>query len=176
MSTDNASALFSWFPIGAMILTPLLGWYLDKKGKGVTMLILGAILLSACHLTFAVYPFEAGMKSTLIAYAAVIVLGISFSLVPAALWPSVPKLVKNRYLGSAYSIIFWIQNIGMWAFPNITGKVLTWTNPNAGAGNYDYTVPMLLFASLGIFAFFLGIWLKIEDKKKGYGLEKANLT
>jgi hypothetical protein len=111
----------------------------------------------------------------LVAYAAVIVLGISFSLVPAALWPSVPKLVKNRYLGSAYSIIFWIQNIGMWAFPNITGKVLTLTNPNVGAGNYDYTVPMLLFASLGIFAFFLGVWLKIEDKKKGYGLETANI-
>ncbi|KAA6330565.1 hypothetical protein EZS27_020745, partial [termite gut metagenome] len=171
MSTENASALFSWFPIGAMILTPLLGWYLDKKGKGVTMLIVGAILMSACHLTFAVYPFEAGTKSTLIAYAAVIVLGISFSLVPAALWPSVPKLVKTRYLGSAYSIIFWIQNIGMWAFPNIIGKVLIWTNPDAGAGNYyDYTVPMLVFASLGIFAFFLGVWLKIEDKKKGYGL------
>ncbi|KAA6329055.1 hypothetical protein EZS27_022101 [termite gut metagenome] len=174
--TDDASALFSWFPIGAMVLTPLLGWFLDKKGKGATMLILGAILMVACHTVFALYPFHSGSINSLVtAYAAIIVLGISFSLVPAALWPSVPKLVENRYLGSAYSVIFWIQNIGLWAFPMIIGKVLIAANPNVSIGNYDYTLPMLLFATLGVFAFFLGIWLKIEDKKKGYGLEKPNI-
>jgi MFS family permease len=174
--TDDASALFSWFPIGAMVLTPLLGWFLDKKGKGATMLILGAVLMVVCHTVFALYPLHSGSTSSLvIAYASIIVLGISFSLVPAALWPSVPKLVENRYLGSAYSVIFWIQNIGLWAFPMIIGKMLIAANPNVSAGNYDYTLPMLVFASLGIFAFFLGIWLKMEDKKKGYGLEKPNI-
>jgi MFS family permease len=99
MATEDASALFSWFPVGAMILTPILGWFLDNKGKGATMLILGALLMSACHLIFAIYPLSGDASSYVVAYAAIIVLGISFSLVPAALWPSVPKLVENRYLG-----------------------------------------------------------------------------
>lgn len=176
MATADASALFSWFPIGAMVLTPLLGWYLDNKGKGATMLILGALLMSVCHLIFALYPLEGTTAGFAVAYAAIIVLGISFSLVPAALWPSVPKLVENRYLGSAYSVIFWIQNIGLWAFPIIIGKALIWANPGVEAGGqYDYKVPMLIFAGLGVLAFILGIWLKAENKKKGYGLEDANI-
>jgi len=174
--TEEASALFSWFPIGAMILTPLLGWFLDKRGKGATMLILGAVLVFICHTIFALYPLQPDHAgSTVIAYGAIILLGISFSLVPAALWPSVPKLVEERYLGSAYSVIFWIQNIGLWAFPMIIGKVLTWANPGVSTGHYDYTIPMLVFASLGIFAFLLGIWLKAEDKKNRYGLEEPNI-
>lgn len=176
MATEDASALFSWFPVGAMILTPLLGWFLDNKGKGATMLIIGALLMSACHLIFAIYPLDGSNSSYFVAYAAIIVLGISFSLVPAALWPSVPKLVENRYLGSAYSVIFWIQNIGLWAFPIIIGNALVWANPGVEAGGeYDYKVPMLIFASLGVLAFLLGVWLKAEDKKKGYGLEEANI-
>ncbi len=176
MATEDASALFSWFPIGAMILTPLLGWFLDNKGKGASMLIAGSLLMSACHLIFALYPLGGNGASYVVAYAAIIVLGISFSLVPAALWPSVPKLVENRYLGSAYSVIFWIQNIGLWAFPIIIGNALVWANPGVEAGgDYDYTVPMLIFASLGVLAFVLGLWLKAEDKKKGYGLEQPNI-
>lgn len=176
--TADAAALFSWFPIGAMILTPLLGAFLDHRGKGATMLILGALLMTSCHLIFALFPLTIG-----IAYAAIVLLGISFSLVPAALWPSVPKLVENRYLGSAYSVIFWIQNIGLLAFPALIGWALDATNPGVTeqikAGiedvSYNYTVPMLIFASLGIAAFLLGIWLKIEDKKRGYGLELPNI-
>ena len=176
MATEEASALFSWFPVGAMILTPLLGWFLDNKGKGATMLIIGALLMSVCHLIFALYPLNGSSSSFVIAYLAIIVLGISFSLVPAALWPSVPKLVENRYLGSAYSVIFWIQNIGLWAFPIIIGKALVWANPGVEAGGeYDYKVPMLIFASLGVFALLLGVWLKAENKKKGYGLEDPNI-
>ncbi len=171
----EASDIFSWFPIGAMLLTPLLGAYLDNKGKGATMLIIGAVLMCLCHLTFALVPeayFSRG-----IAYTAIIILGVSFSLVPAALWPSVPKLVEERYLGSAYSVIFWIQNIGLWAFPLLIGVALDRTN--VGVSNpleYNYTVPMLIFASLGVLAFFLGIWLKAEDRAKGYGLEMPNIT
>ncbi len=176
----DAAGIFSWFPIGAMVLTPLLGWFLDHKGKGASMLMLGAILMTVCHLTFALFPLSGDTK--VVAYIAIIVLGISFSLVPAALWPSVPKLVENRYLGSAYSVIFWIQNIGLMLFPVIIGKALSFANPGVAeaiqAGQeaaYDYTLPMLIFASLGIFAFILGIWLKAEDKKKGYGLELPNI-
>ena len=103
-------------------------------------------------------------------------MGISFSLVPAALWPSVPKLVDSRLLGSAYAVIFWIQNIGLYAFPMIIGSVIQSSNP--GVTNpleYNYTVPMLVFASLGVFALILGFMLKAEDKKKGYGLELPNI-
>ena len=162
MPTEEAAGLFSWFPIGAMVLTPFLGAFLDKKGKGASMLILGAILMITCHLVFALVPLTKP-----IAYAAIILLGISFSLVPAALWPSVPKLVEDRYLGSAYSVIFWIQNIGLMAFPIIIG----WSLDKTGG----YTVPMLIFSSLGVAALILGLWLKIEDKKKGYGLELPNI-
>jgi len=177
LPTEDASKLFSWFPIGAMLLTPLLGWFLDRKGKGATMLIIGSILVFACHLTFAIYPLQPNSTSSLIiAYIAILILGVSFSLVPAALWPSVPKLVENRYLGSAYSVIFWIQNIGLWAFPMIIGTALTVSNPDVAiTGHYDYTLPMLIFASLGIFALLLGIWLKAEDKRHGYGLEQPNI-
>ena len=162
LSTDAAAGLFSWFPIGAMVLTPFLGAFLDNKGKGATMLICGALLMIVCHLTFALVPLTKP-----IAYAAIVLLGVSFSLVPAALWPSVPKLVEDRYLGSAYSVIFWIQNIGLMAFPIIIGWALDKTG--------GYTVPMLIFSSLGILALILGLWLKVEDKKKGYGLELPNI-
>jgi len=127
ISSTAASALFSFFPIGAMILTPLLGFFLDTRGKGATMLIIGAVLMTICHLIFALTPAE--LFSYPIAIVAIIVLGVSFSLVPAALWPSVPKLVDNKVLGSAYSVIFWIQNIGLLSVPIIIGWSLNSTNP-----------------------------------------------
>jgi len=177
ISASDASDLFSWFPIGAMVLTPFLGLFLDRKGKGATMLIFGAILVCGCHLTFALAPLT---ETT--AYIAIIVLGVSFSLVPASLWPSVPKLVEDRYLGSAYSLIFWIQNIGLWVVPMLIGWSLDKFNPGVadsikagGDAVYNYTVPMLIFASFGVMAAILGFWLKIEDKRNGYGLEEPNI-
>ena len=180
MTTSEASGLFSYFPIGAMVLTPLLGWFIDNKGKAGTMLMLGSMLVVICHLIFALTP--AASFTFGVALAAIILLGISFSLVPAALWPSVPKLVDNRVLGSAYSIIFWIQNIGLMLTPMLIGWALKTSNPGVADGiaagealKYNYTVPMLIFASLGVVAFFLALWLKAEDKKKGYGLEMPNV-
>lgn len=180
MAPSEASALFSFFPIGAMILTPILGWFLDNKGKGATMLMIGALLMTVCHSIFALTPADNFTYG--VAITAIIILGVSFSLVPAALWPSVPKLVDNKVLGSAYSIIFWIQNIGLMLTPAIIGSVLTASNPGVAEQiatgdttvKYDYTTAMLLFASLGIAAFLLGIWLKKEDKNKNYGLELPN--
>lgn len=175
ISAEAASDIFSYFPIGAMILTPPLGFFLDKKGKAATMLILGAVLMTVCHLIFSLVPAASFTKP--VAYVAIILLGVSFSLVPAALWPSVPKLVENRFLGSAYSIIFWIQNIGLMAFPMLIGWALATTNVGVtDPKNYNYQVPMLIFASLGVLAFLLGIWLKSEDKRKGLGLELPNVV
>mgnify|MGYP000773622997 CR=1 FL=1 len=173
-TAEQAGLVFFVFPLGAAAITPFLGNFLDRKGKGATMLILGAVLMICCHLTFAfILP---ATQSPLIAYAAIILLGISFSLVPAALWPSVPKLVESRVLGSAYAVIFWIQNIGLYLFPIIIGRVLSATNPGVKDPlSYNYTVPMLIFASLGAVAFVLGLCLKAIDRKKHYGLELPNI-
>jgi hypothetical protein len=174
ISNQAASDIFRWFPIGAMVLTPLLGGFLDTKGKGASMLIIGAVLMFVCHMIFAITPEQ--YFTPVVAYGAIVILGVSFSLVPAALWPSVPKLVENRYLGSAYSVIFWIQNIGLMTFPILIGWALSATNQGvANPTDYNYTVPMLIFAGLGVLAFIFGIMLKIEDKKKGYGLELPNI-
>lgn len=162
---DAAADLFRWFPILAMILTPVLGSFLDHKGKGATMLMLGSLIMIACHLSFAfllpIYPNE------WFALLIIVILGVSFSLVPAALWPSVPKIIDPVILGSAYSLIFWIQNIGLCFVPLIIGITLKATG--------GYLVPMLIFASLGVLALILSFALKAFDKKKGFGLEEPNI-
>ena len=163
--TTEAADLFRWFPILAMVLTPFLGAFLDNKGKGATMLMLGAIIMIACHLSFAfLLP---AFPSKGLALLLIVVLGVSFSLVPAALWPSVPKIIDPVILGSAYSLIFWIQNVGLCFVPLIIGNALKATG--------GYVVPMIIFASFGIIAFFMSFLLKVEDKKKGYGLELPNI-
>lgn len=308
LSPEDAASIFRWFPIGAALITPFLGRFLDKRGKGATMLLLGAVLMIACHLIFALVLPK--FPNLILAYSAIVVLGVSFSLVPAALWPSVPKLMPERYLGSAYSLIFWVQNVGLCLVPMLIGVVLNSTNPgvsdafqnknsietlgekiaymddiykleadialyeeleaaktaenNATSDNtedsevaenveaaevaeaaeateatediaviatlpegfnvakaraelkklndgkafkginekfvydeavkelaeleaekveknypdnpkYNYTITMLLFVSFGVLALIFGFWLKIEDKKKGYGLELPNI-
>ncbi len=173
-TAEQAGMVFFVFPLGAAAVTPFLGNFLDRRGKGASMLILGALLMVICHLVFAfVVP---ATQSVIITYAAIILLGISFSLVPAALWPSVPKLIDDKLIGSAYALIFWIQNIGLYAFPMIIGSVLRSSNPGVTDPlKYNYTVPMLVFASLGVIALILGFLLKALDKKKGYGLEQPNI-
>lgn len=173
-TAEQAGQVFFMFPLGAAAVTPFLGNFLDRNGKGASMLILGAVLMIVCHLIFAfVVPTT---QSVIITLAAIIVLGISFSLVPAALWPSVPKLIDGKLLGSAYALIFWIQNIGLYAFPMIIGSVLKASNPGVTDPlQYNYTVPMVVFASLGVAALFLGLYLKAIDRKGGYGLEEPNI-
>ena len=177
-TAEQAGWVFFVFPLGAAAITPILGNFLDHRGKGATMLIFGALLMIACHLVFAlVLPALKGTTAAVIvAYLSIILLGISFSLVPASLWPSVPKLVDNKLLGSAYAVIFWIQNIGLYAFPMIIGAALRISNPGiTDPLQYNYTTPMLIFASLGVLALLFGLWLKVEDKKRGYGLELPNI-
>lgn len=295
ISSKSAALIFTVFPLGAAAITPFLGRYLDKKGKGATMLIFGALLMIICHLTFAIglpamrggeqdlvaensiltgkitdsqigsdgkvaeinvvfspknftnpeiqalftgktvgdvitfnprtaftnatiadaddrhedasqnisdflkdkdTSFDLNQSRTLdrdftleiekiqspmgfvgivVAFLAIVLLGISFSLVPASLWPSVPKLVDGKLLGSAYAVIFWIQNIGLYAVPMIIGGVLG--SINADVSNplsYNYTVPMLIFASFGVLALIFGLILKALDRKHHYGLEAPN--
>ena len=176
---QSAESVFAVFPLLAMGITPILGSYVDHKGKAASMLVLGSLLLIACHLTFAfILPgFKGNMVGGIIvAYLTILVLGASFSLVPASLWPSVPKLVDAKIIGSAYALIFWIQNIGLWLFPLLIGKVLDNTNPNVtDPTQFDYTWPLVMLACLGVAALILGLVLKAVDKKKGLGLEEPNI-
>ncbi|MBR4129859.1 MAG: MFS transporter [Bacteroidaceae bacterium] len=176
---QSAESIFAVFPLLAVLITPILGSYVDHKGKAATMLILGSLLLIFCHLTFAfVLPMFKGsaIGGIAIAYVTILVLGSSFSLVPASLWPSVPKLVDAKVIGSAYALIFWIQNIGLWLFPLLIGKVLDKTNPGVDdPTKFDYTAPLVMLACLGVAALLLGFVLKVVDKKKGLGLEEPNI-
>ena len=175
----TAETIFAVFPLLAVAITPILGNYVDHKGKAATMLMLGSILLVICHLTFAfILPVFKGnaIGGTVVAYVTILVLGASFSLVPAALWPSVPKLVDEKIIGSAYAAIFWIQNIGLGLFPALIGMVLNNTNPEGTAAHeLNYTWALVMLAALGIAALLISVYLKAVDKKKGYGLEEPNI-
>ena len=184
ISPEAAANIFRWFPIGAAAITPFLGNFLDRRGKGATMLIFGSLLLICCHLIFAFILPET--KSSLLAFSTIVLLGISFALVPAALWPSVPKIIDEKVLGSAYCLIFWVQNIGLCFVPKIIGNLLASTNADnpaviaakeAGADfiPYNYTVPLVVFACFGVLALFFALYLKALDKKKQYGLELPNI-
>ncbi len=195
ITAKQASDIFRWFPIGAAAVTVFLGNFLDRRGKGATMLIWGAVLLIVCHLVFAfVLP---ATHSELIAYVTIVVLGVSFALVPAALWPSVPKIIPEKVLGSAYCLIFWVQNIGLCLVPVLIGAVLDSVNADnpaviaaeqqidalkaAGVENpdvlipYNYTIPMVIFACFGVLALIFALWLKLLDKRNNYGLEAPNI-
>ena len=188
---QSAEAIFAVFPLLAVGITPILGKYVDHKGKAASMLVLGSVLLIICHLTFAfVLPLFKGNEigGVALAFVTILILGASFSLVPASLWPSVPKLVDSKIIGSAYALIFWIQNIGLWLFPLLIGKILKASNPDivqsleAGtlspseaATSYNYTNPLLMLAMLGLVALVLGLYLRVVDRKKGYGLEEPNI-
>jgi hypothetical protein len=151
----------------------------DRKGKAASMLVLGSLLLIACHLTFAfILPLFKGnaVGGVVVAYLTILILGSSFSLVPASLWPSVPKLVDAKIIGSAYALIFWIQNIGLWLFPLLIGKVLDKTNPGVtDPTQLNYTAPLIMLACLGAAALVIGLILKVVDRKKGLGLELPNI-
>ena len=176
----TAETIFAVFPLLAVAITPILGSYVDHKGKAATMLMLGSLLLVVCHLTFAfILPGVSASSSVggvIVAYVTILVLGASFSLVPAALWPSVPKLVDEKIIGSAYALIFWIQNIGLGLFPTLIGNVLQKTNPEGTAAHeLNYTWALVMLACLGIAALLISVYLKAVDKKKHFGLEEPNI-
>ncbi len=176
----SAASVFAVFPLLAVAITPILGNYVDHKGKAASMLMIGSLLLIICHLTFAfILPLFKGQAvgGIIVAYVTILVLGASFSLVPAALWPSVPKLVDAKVIGSAYALIFWIQNIGLWLFPLLIGKILDKTNaPGTDPVELNYTWALVMLACLGIAALIIGVILKRVDKKKNLGLELPNIV
>ncbi len=178
VSEKFAGAIPSLLPFGTIILTPFFGNLYDRKGKGATIMIIGAMLLIFVHALFSI-PV---LNQQFVAIVLIIILGVGFSLVPSAMWPSVPKIIPEKQLGSAYALIFWIQNIGLMFIPLTIGWLLDKycvTERIIVNGqtvtHYNYTLPMLLFTFLGILALIVAFMLKAEDKKKGYGLELPNM-
>ena len=174
-----AGFLPSILPFGNLLMTPIFGGIYDKYGKGATIMVIGSVLLIIVHLLFAMPMLNYWWFAALI----MVLLGVAFSLVPSAMWPSVPKIIPLRLLGSAYALIFWVQNIGLGSVPLLIGNVLseycivgTVVRDGNEVIQYDYTLPMLIFAVFGVVALGLALWLKAEDSKKGYGLEKPNIV
>jgi MFS family permease len=173
---ETAGDIPGLLPIGSMILTPIFGLFLDYKGKSASIMILGAFLLIFVHLGFAFGP-----ASSNVAIALMILLGIAFSLVPAAMWPAVPKIIEEKYLGSAYAMIFYIQNIGLMLYPMLIGWSLEKFNPGVTESikqgihaTYDYTIPMEILALTGVFSLLFAILLRRTDRTSGFGLELPN--
>ena len=167
VNPDLAGVIPGLLPFGTILLTPVFGSLYDKIAKGATLMILGSILLTIVHLLFAMPLLNVWWFAVII----MIILGIAFSLVPSAMWPSVPKIIPNKLLGSAYSIIFYIQNIGLSMVPVLIGNVIGKCTQN---GTTDYTWPMLIFAIFGAIAVVIALMLLSEDKKKHYGLQEPN--
>ncbi len=165
-------------PFGTIILTPLFGSIYDNKGKGATIMLIGSIMLLIVHLFFSIPAFD----HYIVAIILILLLGVTFSLVPSAMWPSVPKIIPEKQLGSAYALIFWVQNWGLMGMPLLIGIVLEKYGiisrevvNGVTKTHYNYTVPMLIFAATGFLAIIIALALKAEDKKKGYGLELPNI-
>jgi nitrate/nitrite transporter NarK len=178
VSVKLAGLLPSMLPFGAILLTPLFGGIYDNKGKGATIMIIGAVLLIFVHALFSIPSLD----QWYVAVFLIIVLGIGFSLVPSAMWPSVPKIIPYRYMGTAFALIFWVQNWGLMGVPALIGWVLqkyciTGYEMVEGVevATYNYTLPMMIFTTFGILALVFAFLLKAEDKKKGYGLELPNI-
>ncbi len=164
---ELAGLIPAMLPFGTIFLTPFFGGIYDKHGKGATLMIIGSVLLTVVHAVFALPVSE-----VVIAICMMVILGVAFGLVPSAMWPSVPKIIPMKLLGTAYAVIFYIQNIGLSMVPMWIGSV---NEKNTSNGVIDYTESMTIFAGFGLVAIIIAILLLIEDKKKGYGLEEANI-
>lgn len=167
----NGSKTASLIPLGTIVFTPIFGNVVDKKGKAASLMMLGSCLLIFAHLSLSL------SNSITLGYAALVSLGIAFALVPAAMWPSVAKIVPENRLGTAYATMFTVQNWGLGAFFWGLGAVLDLVNHDkltairAGKEVYDYTIPIMMLVVCGIISIFLAALLKKADKKQGYGLE-----
>lgn len=163
VSLVDSGKIASWMPAATALMTPIIGTFIDRIGKGVTVMIYGAIILFVVHITFAFTTFSP--------YVLMILLGIAFSLVPASMWPTMVSMVKDSQIGTAYGLMYSIQNLGLWGFPILAGIILDATNPgNPEVLNYKYVI--LMFATLGLLGLFFALMLKRNDKKYGLGIDQ----
>ena len=166
----TAGWIGSLLPYGTIVLTPLFGSIYDRIGRGATLMLTGCALVFVCHVVLAL-PV---INTTWVAALMMVLLGVAFSLVPSAMWPSVPKLVPLKVLGTSYSIIYYIQNIGLMLMPMLVGNIID--DYTSADGHVDFTVPMSVFAVFALAATLVAALLLYMDKRMGYGLEKANIS
>ncbi len=174
VDADLAGFFSSIAPFGTILMTPLFGYVYDRYGKGVTLVITGALLLTAVHFGFSL-PIGSGFSSLhssfftpqAIAIALMVILSIGYSLAPAALWPCVPKIIPLKCLGTAYSMIFFIQNFGRTVIPTLVGR--------ANETDPSYTTSMLIFGFTALGAVLVAVAMLHVDRKKGYGLQRPNI-
>ena len=159
---DLAGFFSSIAPFGTILMTPLFGLVFDRFGRGVTLVITGALMLTAVH-----FGFSLPMHSSAVAIALMVVLSVGYSLAPAALWPCVPKIIPLKCLGTAYSMIFFIQNFGRAIIPMFVGR--------ANETDPSYTTSMLIFGFTALGAALTAIVMLYTDRKKGYGLQLPNI-
>ena len=169
IDTVTSGWIVSILPYGTIVLTPLFGIVYDRLGRGSMLMLIGCIIVTLCHLLLAL-PVT---HSTWIASTVMLLYGVSFSLVPSAMWPSVPKIVPLKQLGTAYSIIYFVQNIGLMLVPMLVGNIIG--DHTTADGHVDFTIPMLVFAGFGACAVLLALLLMVVDKQRGYGLYEANI-
>ncbi|MEZ5012215.1 MAG: MFS transporter, partial [Bacteroidales bacterium] len=168
---QNGPKTASLIPLGTILFTPIFGSYVDRKGKGASLMILGSFLLIFAHLALSLFNVK------ILAYVGLFSLGIAFSLVPAAMWPSVAKIVPEKRLGTAYASMFTVQNWGLGLFFWGLGALLDLVNRGnieairAGEASYDCQIPIFVLVFCGVISIFLSFKLKQADKRQGYGLE-----
>lgn len=168
VDAELAGNIPAMLPYGTIVLTPLFGYVYDKFGKGATLMIIGSVLLTLVHVVFSL-----PINNITVAISMMLVLGVAFGLVPSAMWPSVPKIIPMKLLGTAYALIFYIQNIGLSMVPILIGKV---NQANTSAdGTIDYTQTLTIFALFGAIAIIISLLLKRQDRISDYGLEKSNI-
>lgn len=170
VSESVAGAIAGLPALGALLLTPVFGGMIDRVGHAASIMMLGSAMLILVHATYAM-PF---IHSSAVAIALMIILGIAFSLVPSAMWPSVAMIFPVKQLGTAYALIFFIQNIGLWGIPALIGWTLE-TYCKLPGGGYDYTLPMIIFTGIACLSLVVALLLKAADRRYGYGLEKPNV-
>ena len=163
VDTDIAGFFSSIAPFGTILMTPLFGLIYDKYGKGVTLVIIGALMLTAVH-----FGFSLPIHSSTVAIALMVILSIGYSLAPAALWPCVPKIIPLKCLGTAYSMIFFIQNFGRAIIPMCVGK--------ANETDPTYTTSMLIFGFTALGAALTAIAMLYVNRQKDYGLQLPNIS
>ena len=168
VDSELAGMIPAILPFTSIVLTPLFGAWCDTKGRGATMMVVGSVMLTILLIVFAM-----PLNSSWLAVTLMCVLGIAFSLLPAALWPAVPKIVPMKQLGTSYSIIYYIQNIGLMLIPVIIGKVL---QKDTMGEQVDYTRSLIIFAVIGVAAIVTATLLLLMDRKRHYGLEDPNIN
>ena len=164
VNLDIATVLLAMIPFFTILFTPLFGALVDKVGKATTWMIVGSALVLASHLIITFAP----QGVPFYAYIAIALLGIGYSLVPSAMWPSVPKIIPEKNLGTAYSLIYWVQNLGMWAVPIYIGKIFTRDITEAGNHAQEVTAALhaeWVFIILGIVAIGVALMLYVSSKK-----------